>query len=347
MTTAHLADQLQSLLHLMPTMSNQLQDLAQRQQSLEAKVAESQSSSLAPPTFGPPAKGSRPPASDNPCRGQSRGPPGLSCQSQGKALTMLVNHFIIRNLSRLQRRPWPVRRFVLQGVRKARETSGGAGSKHGCLYAGCCSERFPVHVPLAACSEVFGGIHAGAQGVPVFGLPREVWGVPAAARFGSINVLLAQIANLMLSGNYLRAMDRLALVLVAIEQAAQDAGKWEVAYTLSLFPDPPRTVFQSRGTPYNPGLRAWLGTVVPGSLGYRCTCLLKRSGSLLEGTKRTQAPLPQRQATMPERLRSGPGAPVSRRLRSRRSSEQPTPGSTCLCLAKPSGLNRSKPKFIS
>ena len=44
-TTAHLAEQLQSLLHMMPAMSDQMQSLAQ-QQELEARVTETQS---APP----------------------------------------------------------------------------------------------------------------------------------------------------------------------------------------------------------------------------------------------------------------------------------------------------------
>ena len=74
---------------------------------------------------------------------------------------------------------------------------------------------------------------------------------------GLIQYMLCQVTDLLLSGEVDGTLDLLSLMHVAVEQAAQDHGKWEVAYVLSLFPDPPGQVFQSRSSAQNPRLKAW------------------------------------------------------------------------------------------
>ena len=71
--------------------------------------------------------------------------------------------------------------------------------------------------------------------------------------FGLVMWLLAHIA----AADYKGAQELLALTLVTIEQAAQDGGKWDVAWLLSLQEDPPPGVFQARPAATNPRLRAF------------------------------------------------------------------------------------------
>ena len=74
---------------------------------------------------------------------------------------------------------------------------------------------------------------------------------------GLVMWLLANIADLMVAGDQLGAQEMLALTLVALEQAAQDGGKWEVAWLLSLQEDPPAGVFAHKPQTTNPRLRAF------------------------------------------------------------------------------------------
>ena len=65
--------------------------------------------------------------------------------------------------------------------------------------------------------------------------------------------LLCQICDMMIR----KELKRLALALVTIEQVAQDGGKWEVGWILSLQEDPPPGMFTSRPSSTNPRLRAF------------------------------------------------------------------------------------------
>ena len=69
--------------------------------------------------------------------------------------------------------------------------------------------------------------------------------------------LLCQIADAMVSGDDKGAQELLALAMVAVEQSAQDGGKWEVAWILSLQEDPPTGIFSARPASTNPRLRAF------------------------------------------------------------------------------------------
>ena len=69
--------------------------------------------------------------------------------------------------------------------------------------------------------------------------------------------LLSQVANALLCQEPVHAQDLLALAIVSLEQVAQDGGKWELGYLLSLQEDPPQSLFSSRAPSTNPRLRAF------------------------------------------------------------------------------------------
>lgn len=69
--------------------------------------------------------------------------------------------------------------------------------------------------------------------------------------------LLAQVADAMVMQDQKGAQELLALTMVTLEQVAQDGGKWEVAYVLSLQQDPPQTLFTSKSAVANPRLKAF------------------------------------------------------------------------------------------
>lgn len=81
--------------------------------------------------------------------------------------------------------------------------------------------------------------------------------------FGLVMWLLAHIADQMVAADYKGAQELLALTLVTVEQAAQDGGKWDVAWLLSLQEDPPPGVFQARPAATNPRLRAFAALCPP------------------------------------------------------------------------------------
>lgn len=71
--------------------------------------------------------------------------------------------------------------------------------------------------------------------------------------------LLGHVLDAASSGNMWLVRERLALLVVSLEQSVVDGGDWSLAYLLSLAEDPPLTLFQDRtavvspyGTPFGP-----------------------------------------------------------------------------------------------
>lgn len=96
------------------------------------------------------------------------------------------------------------------------------------------------------------------HGKPLFAKYLECHGGFSANRdLGLVMWLLCQVADQMIQGDVMGSMEMLALVLTSVEQAAQDGGKWEVAWLLSLQEDPPPGVFSARPASANPRLRAF------------------------------------------------------------------------------------------
>ena len=124
----------------------------------------------------------------------------------------------------------------------------------------------PFRVLLAS------GEPAGPEAPFAFGAsslqPRRASAEKAAERFGGFGSqrglgvmfwLLANIVDCMIAGDTTGAEEMAALALMAVEQASQDAGSWEVAYLLTLMEDPPHQLFQHRPQSQNPRLRAFGG----------------------------------------------------------------------------------------
>ena len=98
---------------------------------------------------------------------------------------------------------------------------------------------------------------------PLFTAYAERFGGFGGQRsLGIVFWLLANIADTMLSGDHVGAEELLALSLIAVEQAAQDNGSWDIGYLLSLQEDPPHQLFQHRPQSQNPRLRAF-GRLTP------------------------------------------------------------------------------------
>ena len=72
-----------------------------------------------------------------------------------------------------------------------------------------------------------------------FGQHLERYGGYQSQReLGLVMHMLTQVADTLLAGETEAALDLISLMMVCVEQVAQDGGKWEVGYTLSLFPEP-------------------------------------------------------------------------------------------------------------
>ena len=69
--------------------------------------------------------------------------------------------------------------------------------------------------------------------------------------------LLCQIGDAMVVQDHKGAQELLALALVTIEQVAQDGGKWDLGYLLSLQEDPPQSIYTSKSSSTNPRLRSF------------------------------------------------------------------------------------------
>ena len=147
---------------------------------------------------------------------------------------------------------------VLEGQCKEGAPPCRAGRKKRLLHAGRCPAGFSSHVPFGECAPDSGRVPGGASQVHLWPVSGKVWRLYGAQReLGLTMHMTTQIADVLLSGETDAALDLLALMMTCLEQVCQDGGKWEVGYTLSLFPEPAHQVFSSRGSPQNPRLRAW------------------------------------------------------------------------------------------
>ena len=74
---------------------------------------------------------------------------------------------------------------------------------------------------------------------------------------GLVMWMLCQIADQALVNDFKGVQELLALMMVSLEQCAQDNGRWDLAWVLSLQEDPPTGVFNARPAQTNPRLRAF------------------------------------------------------------------------------------------
>ncbi|CAE7042221.1 unnamed protein product [Symbiodinium sp. CCMP2592] len=245
-TTAHLAGQIGQLLKALPRLTAQLEHLGSRQQALEDRVG----------SKGLPARRSQ--------RLQSLGIGDLvpeqtlleeALAQQGTALTMLVSH------------------LINQASEASADFGTGLGGSSGLSSKGT-ARRERMQNELAS--------HSGGFMVAVTAFRRMH---PATQTPKTLEEFRA-ITDLLMAGHTEGALDHLALLLVALEQASQDGGKWEIAYALSLYPDPPSTVFQNRPAPHNTRLKAW-APLCPAPWATTTLTYLKEADAIL--ARRTDA----------------------------------------------------------
>ncbi|CAE7299501.1 Ttll6a [Symbiodinium microadriaticum] len=290
-TTNQLAEQIGSISELLPALSNQLQALSEKQQALEQKVAMGVPSAAPQPAhrqpfalpaagaptskagamaqlagvLGPPPKARAEPAIPEPAVQE---PPSLegvgeileagpspmaaALAQQTEALTQLVGHLIQAELS-MQTGNFMLavaqnghrRMFPTEAVPKSLEEL----------------RREPRRFTFSQYLERHGGYQHQKD-------------------LGLIMYMVCQVSDMLLAGSEEGALDLLSLLMVCLEQAALDHGKFEVAYTLSLFAEPPSQVFSNRGTPQNPRLRAF-APLCPLTWATTALAFLKETDSIL------------------------------------------------------------------
>ena len=318
-TTAQLAEQLGSISQLLPAISDRLQDLAERQKELETKVTVQATAPPAPgpahkqPFALPTSKAA--PAVSNPTQAfvsvlgpppRSRPLPPAAAQGdvvpqpppldedlppgtttahalaqQTAALTQLVSHLI-----------------------QASDGSGdfvGAPAPSG-LSSRASAKRERLQAELAQRTGNF--MLAVAQSgfrrsYPTEAMPRTLdefrqeprrflfshylerhGGYQHQRDLGLIMHMITQVADLLMAGEVEGSLDLLALIMVCLEQAAADHGKFEVGFTLSLFAEPPHQIFTNRGSPHNPRLRAF-APLCPATWATTALAFLKETDVIL------------------------------------------------------------------
>eukprot|EP00435_Cladocopium_sp_Y103_P040350 s366_g11.t1 len=287
-TNAALAEQIQNLSAILPAISNQLESLQVDQRRLEALVSSNVEQQKIPPyrqpfasvpplparqgsasqflqkIGSPPAGRTRPAmprasAPEPPVPGeepnlvpseegyleqlQSSQPPQMSevLLQQSQALTTLMAHLTSQDgLMDLRASSSSTTALSLGGSagrdRLLQELASRKGNFLLKVAQNAHRRLRPSEAPPASIGEF--------QNTPVFAKYLERW-------------LLCQVGDQMLQGDNLGAQEMLALAMVAVEQCAQDGGRWEVGWILSLQEDPPPGVFQHRPAATNPRLRAF------------------------------------------------------------------------------------------
>ena len=172
---------------------------------------------------------------------------------QSQALTTLVSHLI--NQDSLG--------DISSGSSSSLSTKGSAKRERLRAELAARSGNFFLQVSQNAFRRIKPGEEvpkdlAGFNNRSIFAKYFEKQGGFAGHRdLGLVAWLLAQVADQMVQGDSKGAEEILALTLVAIEQAAQDSGRWELAWLLALQEEPPVTLFQSRAAHTNPRVRAF------------------------------------------------------------------------------------------
>ena len=293
-TTATLSEQLSSLAQAIPAISSQLADLRGRQEKMEALMISPATSQKQlqphrrdferPPqtpramsgvqflnTIGQPPRARATPLKQAPQtfpedeptvpleeQEQVLGSSDQIVQSlfvQQKALTSLVAHLTQDGLQDLGGATSSSATLSLKGSAKREKLQQDLAMRRGSCLLKVAQNAFRRLKPTEAVPQDL----ANFQGKGVFTKYLERQGGFGGAQrdLGLIMWLLCNIGDLMVAGDQVGAQELLALMLVAVEQTAQDGGKWEVGWLLSLQEDPPAGVFAPKPVTQNPRLRAF------------------------------------------------------------------------------------------
>eukprot|EP00435_Cladocopium_sp_Y103_P034629 s2642_g9.t1 len=292
-TTATLSEQLSSLAQALPAISSQLASLQGRQDKMEALLTSPALASKRQPhrmdferppqavppmgpaqfmrAIGPSPKVKPAPTQTDPLQQMAEDEPyhlpeeGEELQFPGdpitqsllvqqKALTTLVAHLTQDGLQDFGGAT-SSSSLSLKGSAKREKLLAEFATRKGNFLLRVAQNAFRRLKP----TEPLPSDLASFQGKAIFTKYLERQGGFGGAQrdLGLVMWLLSTIGDLMVAGDNVGAQEMLALTLVAVEQTAQDGGKWEVGWLLSLQEDPPSGVFAHKPVTTNPRLRAF------------------------------------------------------------------------------------------
>ena len=295
-TNAILAEQVGSLSALLPQLSAQLKDVQERQSMMEKSMIGAQVPELpahrqpfpVPPTLmasvpkfisaiGPPPK-VRSAAPMTPLRqnlvpedepqlipseegylnavAQQVVPPDVSgaLLQQGQALGALVAHLIGQESYADLAAPGSASSMSIRGSTKRERLQAELAARSGNFLLQVAQHAHRRLKPTEPTPSDLGSFSKRA----IFSKYLERQGGFQGQRdLGLFAWLLAQIGDQMVNGDDKGAQEMLALALVTVEQAAQDGGRWELAWVLSLQEDPPQSLFHAKSQATNPRVRAF------------------------------------------------------------------------------------------
>eukprot|EP00438_Fugacium_kawagutii_P033656 Skav204053 [mRNA] locus=scaffold3:301963:308610:- [translate_table: standard] len=288
-TTASLAEQLASLVQVVTTTSQQMQALRQEQDAIKQSMVEANArppvrpsqmpvsgavAKLAMTMGSPPRTRVPPPKLPGGPQMQQAPDPLLTVQEtaeeksplasdpmaqalleQSKALTSLVQHLsvgdpLLEGQSSSSSSSLGVRgsagREQLQ--RELAERSGNFFLKvlQNAVRRLKPASRLPTSIADVASSD-FSMI----QYLERFG------GYGASKDLGLVQYALAHVCDALVHNDLTGAQEHLALLMIGVEQAAMDGGRWELAYRLMLLEEPPSQLWSYRNTSFDPKLKAF------------------------------------------------------------------------------------------
>ena len=319
-TTNQLAEQLGSISELLPALSSQLQALTEKQEALEQKVSlgipaaaplpahrqpfvlptmvgptskagavAQLAGALGPPPIaraepiGPTAAVQEPPSLGGLGELVDAGAPPMAAAlaQQTEALTQLVGHLI-------------------QASEASGDFASGPSSAGLSSRASAKREKLQAELSLQTGNFMLAVAQNGHRRMfPTEAAPKSLdelrreprkftfsqylerhGGYQHQKDLGLIMYMVCQVSDMLIAGSEEGALDLLSLLMVCLEQAALDHGKFEVAYTLSLFAEPPSQVFSNRGAPQNPRLRPF-APLCPPTWATTALAFLKETDTIL------------------------------------------------------------------
>ena len=217
---------------------------------------------------------------------------GTALAQQGSALTLLVNHLIAQAAENSGD-------FGVSGPGGASLSSRGSAKREkllseleahtGSFMVSVMQTGFRRMNPTAPLPRSLDDFRASPPPFRFTEYFEKYGGFGQQRELGLVAYMVAQVADMLMSGEVEGSLDLLSLLLVSLEQANQDHGKWDVAFTLSLFPDPPVQLFQNRSSVHNPRLKAW-APLCPAPWATVALAYLKEADSILQRRQEAATP---------------------------------------------------------
>ncbi|CAE7264088.1 unnamed protein product [Symbiodinium sp. CCMP2592] len=293
-TTADLAQQMTQLVSMLPSLTEQITAMKERQETLEKQVAAGPAQPTLPlqpkpahqqpflPSRGPglplakqaslvgPPPRTRPPAGEaapapldaagaldgDTTLDPAREPLQAALLQQSQALTSLVNHLVSQQDGGLS-------------DLASSSSAGYVGSKGAARrekLQGLLANRsgdFFLSVVQAASKRLHPSqpsptsIAACSGQVSMCQYLERFGGYAGHRETGYVMWCLAHVMDCLIQQDVTGAQEFLALTFVALDQSSLDGGRWDFAWLLTLLEEPPAQLFHGRGVSANPRTRAF------------------------------------------------------------------------------------------